>query len=252
MFSTVLKIFIIFLMLLIISSCQRALVKKQQSTADVDSTLFFEQSEIHDPFLDQLAANPSQSFLLKKTIIPPPKPEPEKSKFKSVEGYRVQIFAGVDSLNALSTMSTAGGIVSDTIYIFREKGLFKLQVGDYLYYPQADSIKRRLRQTSFAGAWIVKTGILIPNVETVQDSSIDENRIAEQGKYKIQVIAITDADKAQSLVDELKVQYNNKSFFEQNGNIYKVFVGYFNQEEEARRVLELIRKGNYPDAWLVY
>ena len=48
------------------------------------------------------------------------------------------------------------------------------------------------------------------------------------------------------------MQYNGKAFYESSGNIFKVFVGYFNKEDDARAALESIREGNYPDAWLVY
>jgi hypothetical protein len=245
--------YIIFLLLLIVVySCQQSLIKKDKRIAEVDSSLFFEQVEIEDPFLNKLANNPSQTFTLKKTLIPPPLPESEQSKFRTIEGYRVQIFAGIDSIYALSNKNIAKGTVMDTVYMFRDKGLFKLQVGDYPYYPQADSIKRQFRQTHFPGAWIVRTNILIPFQESGLDAMVDSVRVNNSGKYKIQVIATSDENKAENIVNSLKLQYNFNSFYESAGNIYKVFIGYFNNEDQARNALEIIRKGKYPDAWLVY
>ena len=236
------------LIIIVVNSCQQALIKKENKIAEADSSLFFKQVEVEDPFLDKLAANPNQSFTLKKILIPPPLPELEISKFNTIDGFRVQIFAGVDSLNALSNMNIARNTVTDTIYFFSDKGLFKLQVGNYPYYPQADSIKRIFRQTHFPGAWVVQTKIQIP----ISDSAIDSSDIDNTGKYKIQVIATADETKAKDIVNELKTQFNYNSFYEGTGNIFKVFVGYFSKEEAARNVLKSIREGNYPDAWMVY
>lgn len=240
------------ILLFIISSCQNTLVKKQSTGVIVDSTQYFSDVQVNDPFLDKLASNPSQSFVLKKTLIPPPIPEPEKPKFKTIEGYRVQIFAGVDSINALASKALAKSTVTDTIYRLNEKGLYKLQVGDYPYYPQADSIKRKFRQTKFSGAWIVKTNIFIPIKEIELDSTIDSTSEKSTGTFKIQVIATADEIKAQTIVNKLKIQFSGKALYEKNGNIFKVFVGYFDKEEEARNALNIIREGEFPDAWLVY
>jgi sporulation related protein len=244
---------IIILMVVLVTSCQQALVKKEFKKAEVDSSLFFKQVEIHDPFLENLTANPNQSFTLNKTIIPPSPPESEKPKFKTIEGFRVQIFAGVDSINALANKNLAQSTVTDTIYHFSDNGLVKLQVGDYPYYPQADSIKRIFRQTHFPGAWVVKTNIFIPIIESRLDSTVELTQSnLSSGMFKIQVIATGDESKAEAILKELKTQFNGNAFYEGSGNIFKVYVGYFNKEDEARNALKTIREGNYPDAWLVY
>ena len=48
------------------------------------------------------------------------------------------------------------------------------------------------------------------------------------------------------------MQFSGKAFYEQSGNIFKIFVGYFEKENDARAALESIREERYPDAWLVY
>ena len=243
----------ILIFVLVITSCQQTLIKKEIKSAEVDSSLYFKQGKVSDPFLEKLKENPNQTFSLNKTIIPPKPPEPEKPKFKTIEGFRVQIFAGVDSANALASNNLGKSIVTDTIYQFNDKGLVKLQVGDYPYYPQADSIKRKFRQTHFPGAWIVKTNIFIPIVESEIDSTIQSKaENISTGTFKIQVIATGDESKAETILKELKTQFNGNAFYESSGNIFKVFVGYFNKEDDAREALKSIREGNYPDAWLVY
>jgi len=253
MFQFLKLLSLVLMLVLLITSCQQSLIKKEIKSAEVDSSLYFKQVEVSDPFLKKLSDNPNQSFSLSKTLIPPKPAESEKSKFKIIEGFRVQIFAGVDSLNALASKNLAKSTVTDTIYEFNDKGLMKLQVGDYPYYPQADSIKRQFRQTHFPGAWIVKTNIFIPIVESEVDSMVkpnEENKLA--GRFKIQVIATGDENKAEAILRELKAQFDGNAFYESSGNMFKVFVGYFIKEDEARVALKSVREGNYPDAWLVY
>ena len=244
---------LILLLLMAFTSCQQSLIKKEMKTTEVDSSLYFEQVKIADPFLEKLKENSNQSFSLNKTFIPLPPPEPEKLTYKIIEGFRVQIYAGVDQENAIVNKSIAKSAVKDTIYEIIEKGLIKLQVGDYPYYPQADSIKRIFRQTHFPGAWIVKTNIFIPNIDSQADTMLQSQmNPVPSGKYKIQVLATADEGRAKSILDELKTQFNERAFYELSGNMFKVYVGNFEKEEEARKALKKIREGKFPDAWLVY
>ncbi len=239
------------LSLLILISCQQSLIKKNAITESVDSTLYFKQVDIKDPFFETLDQNEKQNFTIKKAIIPPPPPIPEKPKFKEIEGYRVQVFAGIDSLNAILSKSKVKNLVSDTIYFNKDQGLYKLQVGDFPYYPQADSIKRRLRLNGFPGAWIVQRKIHIPIIDSLAADTVNTNTL-ETGKYKIQVIATGDENKANQIVVELSNSLKVNAFFKKTGNLYKVYVGYFNDESIARDTLKKIREINYADAWLVY
>lgn len=245
-------LFYFILSIFLLSSCQKTLVKNSNTEMAIDSMKYFSNIEINDPFLEKLNNTTNDTFILKKTLIPQPIPEPVKSKYKTIEGYRVQIFAGVDSINALASKNLANTTVADTIYSISEKGLYKLQVGDYPYYPQADSIKRKFRQSNFPGAWIVKTNILIPIKETELDSINKKTNGNSKGKFRIQVLATGDENKAQLIVNKLKMQFSGKASYEKSGNIFKVFVGYYKNRDEARNVLKTIRETEYPDAWMVY
>jgi len=243
---------------LVIISCQQSLVKKSETRGDVDSTLFFKQIEIQDPFFEAIQNSGEQKFSLTKKLIPPPQPIPESSKFKEIEGYRVQIFAGVDSIGTISNKIKATQITADTIYFLADKGLYKLQIGDYPYYPQADSVKRNFRQNGYPGAWIVKRQIFIPIKDTTGvakgeqvQPTVSPNQNTT-GKYKIQVIVTGTENKARQICNELKSSLNVLTFYESAGNLFKVFVGSFDDETIARDTLEKIRKLNYTDAWLVY
>lgn len=243
-----------------LSSCQPRASIRHQPKAEVDSSLYFQQVDIDDPFLDTIFQNPTQSISLSKEIYPPPPPKAEPPKFKGVEGFRVQIFAGLDSINALSAQYLAKNMVTDSIYIFNEKGLFKIQVGDYQFRPQADAAKTKFRQNGFPGAWVVQRSILIPiDLSSFEDDkNISENDIEKQvsqetaGKYRVQIAATISEEKARLLAADLRntVQYN--VFYEKSGNLFKIFAGSFQYEEQARKALKDIREAGFQDAWLVY
>lgn len=232
-------------------ACQPSLVKEEKQAQQVDSTLFFKQLNIDDPFFEKIDQLKKQKITLKKTVVPP-QPIVEESLFKEIDGYRVQIFAGLDSLNALTSKHKAKSLSNDTIYTLVEKGLHKLQVGDYPYYPQADSVKKIFRSNRFPGAWIVQRTILIPITGVEQDSIKNESVPPENGEYKIQIIATGDEKKANDIVSDLMKEMQVNAFYEKSGNIFKVFVGFYNEEKVAREMLNKIRDYKYPEAWLVY
>jgi len=249
------------LFILLFNACQPGLITKKSGQEQIDRSLYFQQVEVKDAFMDTLVSPAGQAATLSKKIIPPPVPEPEPPKFKEVEGFRVQIFAGLDSLNAVSTASQSRNVTIDSVYLFREKGLYKIQLGDYQYRYQADSANQSLRKNGFSGAWVVKRMVqipvsaeeLIPAAPVIPVSQPDSTLPQiTTGKYKIQVVATSTIERAQSLVNDLGSKYQYPVFFEKAGTMYKVFIGPFSIEAEARQTLEAVRKSGYPDAWLVY
>jgi cell division septation protein DedD len=196
---------------------------------------------------------------LKKDVYPPPV---QKPKFKEIEGFRVQIFAGADTINALSTRSQAATMVTDSVYLLEDQGLLKVQVGDYPYRYQVDKIRDQFRREGFPGAWVILRTILIPYEAASTDDTITvaDTVIAAQpmeksvveGNFKIQIIATGSEERAKEIVENLKQTMNYQAFYEKSGNLYKVFVGYFKEENTARDALDKIRAGGFPDAWLVY
>lgn len=239
---------------ILLISCQPVVVQKTGTAAKADSVFYYQQADINDPFLDTIFQQPDQKITLKQQIIPPPPPPPPVPKFKSIEGYRVQIFAGTDSLNALSSKHKALAVKADTAYLIAEKGLYKIQIGDFPYYPEADQRKQLLRQNGFPGAWIVKRDILIPvnpDSLTAAAETTAENSIQPAGKFKIQILATGSLENAQSLVESLKRDLNYNAFFEPSGNLFKVYIGYFKLEETARQKLSELKDKGFDDAWLV-
>lgn len=252
---------LLILALALLPSCQPGALTKKSEQAQADSSLYFQQLEVKDAFMDTLAGPEGQAATLSKKIIPPPVPVPAPPQFKEIEGFRVQIFAGLDSVNAVLTAAQCRKATVDSVYSFRENGLFKIQVGDYQYRYQADSSNMSLRKNGFPGAWVVKRMIrlplnpadLVPAAPLLPAVQPDNTiRQINDGRYKIQVVATATIERAQSLVADLHGKYNTAVFYEKSGTMYKVFIGPFSGEAEARQILEKVRKSGYPDAWLVY
>jgi len=139
-------------------------------------------------------------------------------------------------------------IACSSISFFFEKGLYKVQAGDFQFRPGADAVKTRLRQKGFPGAWVIRRQIQIP---VAADSSSTRISVKTVG-YKIQVLATASLARAEETVSGLKQNAGLNSFYEESGELYKVFVGLFDDESAARIVLEQIRELGYTDAWLVY
>lgn len=244
-------------------------------TSDVDSVLFYQQNPVADPLLDEIQSNPGNSARLTTMILPPP--PPPLPNYKEIEGFRIQIFAGTDSISALSVQNRVDMAVNDPVYLIHEGGLFKIQVGDYPYRMDADNMKMTLNNKGYDGAWVAKRMIhvlrdsidsdsihvLPPPLPPASAGESQEEIITEQvsdsasteankTKFKIQVMATSDELKAQQMELELEDQFSEDAFYEKSGNIYKVFIGQFKTRADAEILLNQVRENGYPDAWLVY
>jgi len=240
---------------LLIYSCQPKSPARTGPVTPPDSALYFKQVDIQDPFMDTIFQDPDQKVVLNKKLYPPPLPEPEAAKFKEIEGFRVQIFAATDSINALEKHHELISQTPDSIHFFLEKGLYKIQIGDYQFRYKADSLKTLMRRNGYSGAWVVQRKIQIPvdttTVAILSDStSTEANEIS--GKYKIQVAATGSVERAQEIVVQLRDATKHRVFYEESGKLFKVFIGLFETETEARLELDNVRALGYPDAWLVY
>jgi SPOR domain len=241
--------------LLMFFSCNVGSIRKarlenkaeKQKSAQVDSFLYYQPVVLNDPFLDSLKNANDQEQLINIRVIPPPKPP--TPNVKQVDGYRVQTFAGVDSLNALVMVNNLKAVLNDSVYFFKEKGLFKIQLGDYLYRNDADLKVLDLRKDGFSGAWVVQRLINVP-METDSTSEVEKNDIAYP--YKIQILVTADEEKAKSLTNQLKMQFNMESIYTRTESVFKIFLGKFSTREAAEKTLNTVRENGYKDAWLVH
>jgi hypothetical protein len=254
----IINIFILTTAFYLFSGCQSRSLTRADKHAEVDSSLYFEQvKQIEDPFYSSVTEHENQTITLKKTVIPE-EGVVSKKHLKEVEGFRVQVFASVDSINALNTLYNCKALVSDSLYLIGEKGLYKVQVGDYQFRPQADSVNTILKNNGYSGAWVVRRIIFIPVSialdEPVKSSEekIGDNKLTASGKYNIQIIATLSEEKARLIINDIHTSKKYNAYYVKSGEIFKVFVGPFQNEAHARSVLQEVKKSGYPDAWLVY
>ncbi len=250
-----LKTFIVLnAVLILIVSCQPgAVLEERRKDAEVDSVLFYKQEDISDPFIDAILSDPGDHAQLNVTLYPP---EPDTPKFRHIQGFRVQIFAGLDSMSARTIRFNLKSHVEDSVYCIHEKGLYKVQIGDFPFRSPADELKRSLRENEYPGAWVVQRTINVP----VKDDSLTKGMEANQdldsdslknAHFTIQLFATDDESKAISMIQELNETFDWSAFYRHDANFYKVFVGRFKNRVQAEAALKHIRRQGYPDAWIV-
>lgn len=235
--------------LLIFWGCSSQVAFTTKKAANVDSVLFYQSQDLPDPFIDTILSQPGDSATLTATLFPPP-PTIQDS-LRQVDGFRVQVFAGLDSMRAETMKSQVSELLPDTIYILKENGLYKIQVGDFLYRNVADSVQRQLTINSISGTWVVAKKIYPGGELSTTDIEVVKP-IVEDYKFKIQIVVTSDEARAMALVQSIQQQFALPAFYIQSDNLYKVFLGKFRSREEANPVLQQVRQEAYPDAWLVY
>jgi cell division septation protein DedD len=236
--------------------------------ADIDSVFFYKQHDVESPLIDAvLDTTDYEPLVLKKQLVPKVKPAVD---YKLISGYRVQIFAGFDSINALITRDKALQQTNEPFYIVRSGEMVKVQVGDFPYQAQAYKLRDDMVKNGFKGAWVVQCEIRIPltsdiskktaavpEVESVASSpksaiNVPSSTVNSSGKYTIQVAAVSDESRAQQLVYELKNKFQMEARYKLVGTVYKIYLGNFVDRASSDSTLQSVRAQGYPDAWLVY
>lgn len=235
-----------------VQSIRRERMNRNQSdsqSAQVDSFLYYQQNTLNDNFLDSLKTENDTEQIVKVEVLPPPAPPPPT--MKQIEGFRIQTFAGLDSVNGLIAASELREMTADTVYYFKENGLFKIQIGDIPYRNDADMKVMDLRKEGISNGWVVQRMINVP-VDTVATTDTTADLNSELNlPFTIQILATTDLLKAKNVIAELESQFQTKAGYQQIDNLYKVFLGNFKTREEAEKLLKSVRSNGYKDAWLV-
>lgn len=246
------NLLLIFSGLLLLASCNPGSLIKKEEKKDIIDVLYYKQADIEDPLIDAVLSGENDTAIIKTKLFPPP----PLQKAKQADGFRIQVFAGVDSINAASTKYNLEQQLADTVYLYSTDGLYKVQVGDFIKRQDADQIKTMLKNNGYSGAWVVNTMVFVPenytdSLSQKQSSTIDTQNNTE-GEYSIQVLVTTDRQKAENLSRDLQNRYDRPTYFSEVNNMYKVFVGKFSDRSIAEQTLSQIRNTGYPDAWLVY
>ncbi len=243
-------VFLLLSVFLLTWGCHPQFLKRQKPKSEIDSVLFYQKKDVPDPFLDLVLSKPHETIILKKTLVPPPVPP---KKFKEVPGYRIQVFAGIDSLNALQQKNHLSSTVSDSSYLIKEKGLYKVQAGNFVKRIRADSLKAYLKAHGFPGAWVAQRMILIPfENQQAKTAQPQPSEVNAEFPFKIQVFATADKAKAKALVSRLKSEFHYPCNFQKDKNLFKIYLTGFNTRQEAEIALQKIKKSGYKDAWIVH
>ncbi len=238
------KVLVFLSLLIALFSCAPQAVFTVKKPAEPDSVLFYQQKNVADPFIDSILSQPGDSSEISIRLIPPPPPD----TLRLVEGFRVQVFAGLDSVRAVSVTHKIASILQDSVYLFKDKGLYKVQTGDFIYRHLADSVQRKLTIQSIPGTWVVKRMIIVPDsVSKPSPASKIQNF-----KFTIQILVTSDESRALEIVSKLQGQFEFPAYYKNAGSVFKVFVGKFAVRSEADKALAQIRKNGFPDAWVVY
>lgn len=238
------KALVFFILLILLFSCAPQAVFTIKKPAEPDSVLFYQQENVADSFIDSILVSPGDSAEISVRLIPPPPAD----TVRMVEGFRVQVFAGLDSVRASSVTHTLSPVLLDSVYLFKDKGLFKIQVGDYRYRHLADSVQRKLTIQGFPGTWVVKRMIMAP--DSVSEPS-PASKIREF-MFTIQILVTSDESRALELVRKLRGQFNFPAYYKKSDSVFKIFAGKFFDRPEADKALAQVRKKGYPDAWIVH
>jgi len=168
-------------------------------------------------------------------------------------GLRVQVFAGTNQENAQQIAKQIRLLNLDSVYVVRENRLFKVQVGNFLERRQAETMLDRLRFAGIFNAWIVETTIHVPKSRISTPASIQTRTAPSPSRkviYSIQLFVSGNFDRAQHFQQKVSEVLLDTVWIKQQGNLWKVMAGKYEQEDKARAKLQEIRKAGFTDAWL--
>jgi len=243
------RIFLLSLFVFILVACQPGLREQRRSmrtVSSIDSTLYYPTKTIHDPFLDSLKIADSTSAHLYLTLLPPP--PPPAPTFTLIDGFRIQLFAGTDSLNTYVLFNKTKNSIPDSVYFFKEAGLYKIQIGDFVIRNMADLRLLKLRQKNLTNMWVVPRKIKQPLQTNIPPETPATNNLTKN--FSIQVLVTADKTRAEALIQTLHSQFNLEAYSKQKATVYKIFLGRFATHAKADSVLKTVRTKGYPDAWI--
>lgn len=171
--------------------------------------------------------------------------------YQETAGLRIQLFAGIDYVNAEKVAADARAIDLDSVYVIKEEGIYKVQLGNYAEQIEAEKMLDQLRFAGISNAWITKSTIHTPKKasRSVTTSHVLEASDTLMVTYAIQVFVTYSSEKAKRLARKISQRFDNTQVLN-HGQYWKILIGRYHSEEMARNKLSEIKKSGYPDAWL--
>ncbi len=168
------------------------------------------------------------------------------------EGWRVQVFAGTNREYARALALKLRALKLDSVYVVQSDQLYKVQVGNFTERPEAEKLLNRLWYAGIDNAWIVKTPIhvLKKPLPVAASAAMKPTELSGRIAFAIQIFATGDPQKADSMkiLAGKKLGLKTRTLAAANG--WKVLVGEFKEEADARHILNLVKRNGFPDAWI--
>lgn len=177
----------------------------------------------------------------------------EARSYIEKEGLRVQVFAGSDQKNAEAYADKMTKLRLDSVYIDESSGIFRVQIGNFSDRIEAEKMLDRLRFAGITNAWIINTIIHVPKVLSAEKVEEVTQAVADKEDrflFSIQILVTSSYQKALLFQRKLKNSFSEEIWLNQQNGLWKILLGKFNDESNARSRLEVVRASGYPDAWL--
>ncbi len=158
-------------------------------------------------------------------------------------GFRVQVLATTDSLNARQVYLKVKQLQLDSTYLVKDDVFYKVQVGNFTSQEAGRKLLDQLYYAGFKDAWIAPATIHIPR-------KMEHKPVQDSVFFAIQILATHSRRKADSVVHAFRRQFNLPVRVISRGPLLKVLAGKFSDEARAREQLQLLRQKGWPDAWL--
>ena len=130
--------------------------KKAQSgyVEDFDPLSLNDDDIVVQPREEAASTEEERSPEAEKIVVPPEKPAEEM-----VQGYRVQLLATGDEVQAREVKKDAIFKLEEDVYLVFEAPLYKLRVGDCRTKREAEGLRDEAIRKGFRDAWIVPSKV---------------------------------------------------------------------------------------------
>ncbi|MCK5077884.1 MAG: SPOR domain-containing protein [Calditrichia bacterium] len=169
-----------------------------------------------------------------------------------MDGYRIQLFASNDRHKVNDMKTNLSNQVEDSVYIIKDKALYRVQFGDYTDRIIAETKVDSMRKYGWPSAWIVtcrvKKFVDEKKKEVIKQPINNEMNILSE-YYAIQVAAYSTIESAKFVKRKLQNKFSDVNVIEISG-LYKVVVGKLPHRKDAESLLVAIKGTGYKDAWV--
>lgn len=92
--------------------------------------------------------------------------KPADSLPKTMDGYRIQVFASGNEASAQSVKEATEARVGAAAYVELIDGIYKVRVGDCPTREEAEVLLKRCREAGYGDAWVASCRIFIPTKQS--------------------------------------------------------------------------------------